>query len=55
MIDLLEDLGVVKMTDGCPDPDFSTLVRSGTLVPFSERQRVLLGTAVELLAVTYSK
>ncbi|WP_328690738.1 hypothetical protein OG879_28920 [Streptomyces caniferus] len=52
MIDMLEDLGVVKVTRGRPDPDFSALVRSGALVPFGERQRALLGTDVELLAVT---
>lgn len=58
VVDILEDLGVVRVSRGRPDPDFSALVRSGALVPPGERQRqralqrALLGTDVELLALT---
>ncbi|MCH5671494.1 hypothetical protein, partial [Streptomyces gilvus] len=58
IVDILENLGVVTVTHGRPDPDFSALVRSGALVPPGERQRqhalqrALLGTDVELLQLT---
>jgi hypothetical protein len=58
VVGILDDLGVVKVTRSRPDPDFSALVRSGALVPPGERQRqralqrALLGTDVELLALT---
>ncbi|WP_405644372.1 hypothetical protein [Streptomyces sp. NBC_00019] len=58
IVGVLEDLGVVSVTRGRPDPDFSALVRSGALVPPGERnrqhalKRALLGTDVELLDLT---
>ncbi|GAA3496629.1 hypothetical protein GCM10019016_037300 [Streptomyces prasinosporus] len=58
VVGILEDLGVVQVTRGRPDPGFSDLVRSGALIPPGERQRqralqrALLGTDVELLALT---
>jgi hypothetical protein len=58
IVGILEDLDVVSVTRGRPDPDFTDIVRSGALVPSGERQRqhtlqrALLGTDVELLALT---